>query len=287
MSSQAHPTPGRQAQVDQSELAVLVGLPVAWISWLVQNGQVPKPLATEPNLRWLSVDVDHWARRIATAREEGPALPAPIPTEDLRLVALRMLPLHELVIASRLGLTASLVRRRLRDSMFALLRTVESDVVTAWQETASADRAHVARRSRVSPTLVRLILDGFPAAHPGAISPARAATVQQMWRAGAPWHQIAERTAVTERAAARPESRVVLASKRWSPADAGRFLGWSSGRIYQRPPDLPQPDGADGDRVWWWSTTIQTWAATLDECPTCGGRFRSVGRHAHWHDHGR
>lgn len=161
----------------------------------------------------------------------------------------------------------------MRHSELAGLRTVEPEVVTAWEDTTSDDRVDLARRSRVSATLVRLILDGFPPVHPHAIPPARAARVKDLWRAGAPWDLIAELTEVAERAPSRPESGLALRPERWSPAQAGGFLGWSSGRIYQHPRDLPPPDGSDGDRVWWWSTTIERWAESLNACPTCDGRF--------------
>lgn len=50
-------------------------------------------------------------------------------------------------------------------------------------------------------------------------------------------------------------------------------------------PDIPRPDGIDGQRRWWWPATITAWAddQPLVTCPGCGARVLRLVNHQRKH----
>ncbi len=138
----------------------------------------------------------------------------------------------------------------------------------------------IAELSGTTPTVASLALDGWPRSRAKHASPESVVEAHCCWRAGGSRAEVAQALGV-------PLERLVkqlhtgeseLLPRRLMSTDLRERFGWASSStvsLYRRKGRLPAPDGRDGQRDWWWETTIDAWETEheLSWCRPCSHAF--------------
>lgn len=211
---------------------------------------------------WHPEDVRVWRRRVVARME-------PVSLSDLRLVAMRLVPLSRAAMEARAGHRPS--RKHLeRLGLAVALR--------------SADVA--AETGRLGATAARLMREGYPA-WTAVPEPVRA-EVRRRWERG---ESVADIAAAVGLRPVRVRGLTRDLTPRWSAGRVCQEFGWSRDNVPQRlrRASFPEPDGTWGageyPARWWWPSTVIAWGeqADLRSCPECGARVAQLPQHALLH----
>lgn len=133
----------------------------------------------------------------------------------------------------------------------------------------------IADLSQVQPEVVALALDGWPS-RDRPLSDDRVVQAYGQWMSGAPLGEVAT---ILGRSPGRLQRELANGTsslpQRLQTADLVARFGWHPSTVtrHRRGGKLPFPDGQDGARYWWWSSTIEEWAAGV-EFHLCSGCHR-------------
>lgn len=181
-------------------------------------------------------------------------------------------------LASEMDVPHSRVQAVLRRTALRLIVPYLNDIA-AWAlaRAAGVGDAAIARLSGTRPEVVSLALDGWPTGDQRPTDSQVIAAYNQ-WMKGAPLAEVASilgrrpgrlRQDLADRTSSLPrrlQSRDLAARFGWNPATVTRNRQAGS---------LPPPDGRDGLAYWWWSSTIDGWAADreMHPCPSCNSTY--------------
>jgi hypothetical protein len=268
--------------LDVEAVADRVALTPAWVNMLVRAGRFPRPTGRG---RWRADQVDIWARHDALTHRE----PRPLTPFALRVVALRLLPLSAASIAARLGVRRGVIEEMLIVAGLDRVRGLDDGLIDAWLQGRRRGQTddRLARNAHAGRSTFHLAVDGYPPVEGNALAPILARQLERRWRQGQGKSDLERVARTTWRRITHPASGVVLEGERWTSPRITDFLGWSDGRIYQRPRGMPEPDGRHGGHAWWWKQTIVEWAESLEACPDCGARVARLSHHRWIHRRGR
>ena len=144
------------------------------------------------------------------------------------------------------------------------------DAAWARARTTGVPDGSIAALSGVLPEVVTLALDGWPPRGHRRTDEAAVISAYERWTAGEPLPAVAQTLGITP---TRLRHDLATGSAalppRLSTADTSRRFGWdpSTGYRSYQVGLLPDPDGREGTRPWWWEHTIEGWAAHRDMHP--------------------
>lgn len=210
----------------------------------------------------------------SSARGRGPVIAGacgaglddrePRPSQDIDALVRRVRGQARLVdLAAERGVAHSQMQDMLHRAALQLIVPLLDDVA-AWRQArrTGVSDVSIAQLSATLPEVVTLALDGWPSGS-DAVDEARVIEAHRCWRAGGSRADVAAVLGI-------PAGRLIrqlnsgeseLLPRRLSSADLRQRYGWtpSATGLYRRKGVLPDADGRDGGRDWWWQETIEAW----------------------------
>lgn len=153
---------------------------------------------------------------------------------------------------------------------------------------AGVEDEAIAELSGTTAVVVSLALDGWPSRQERPVEDGRLVEALLCWRDGGSRADVAAVLGIPAPRLVKQlrSGESVLIPRRLTSTDLRERYGWTSSAvaIYRRKGVLPVPDGQDGQRDWWWESTIEAWEKTRDLvwCQKCRHAFVSpIGSKEH------